>query len=161
LLKSKEWGKADVLTAKLLLIVANREKEGWLDEDSIKIFPCKDLRTIDQLWIHYSDGVFGFSVQTNWVKNLTMSTKSMGLAYWELGKYGYDIAKKFATKNSETNDAEMDRIETKEQNSFIEEFRTKLQSMTLMVHGGYSINMGLSWKPCAKFLEQKLKVCNR
>ncbi|WP_322744292.1 GUN4 domain-containing protein [Planktothrix mougeotii] len=26
-------------------------------------FPCEDLRTIDQLWVEYSNGRFGFSVQ--------------------------------------------------------------------------------------------------
>ncbi|MFM6222650.1 MAG: GUN4 domain-containing protein, partial [Dolichospermum sp.] len=26
-------------------------------------FPCADLRTIDKLWVKYSDGRFGFSVQ--------------------------------------------------------------------------------------------------
>ncbi|MBW4592221.1 MAG: GUN4 domain-containing protein [Brasilonema angustatum HA4187-MV1] len=26
-------------------------------------FPCTDLRTIDQLWVKYSGGRFGFSVQ--------------------------------------------------------------------------------------------------
>ncbi|MFM6254217.1 MAG: GUN4 domain-containing protein, partial [Dolichospermum sp.] len=31
--------------------------------ESIDNFPCADLRTIDQLWVKYSDGRFGFSVQ--------------------------------------------------------------------------------------------------
>ncbi|CCQ59603.1 GUN4 domain-containing protein, partial [Crocosphaera watsonii] len=26
-------------------------------------FPCEDLRIIDQLWVKYSNGQFGFSVQ--------------------------------------------------------------------------------------------------
>ena len=26
-------------------------------------FPCKDLKIIDKLWVHYSQGKFGFSVQ--------------------------------------------------------------------------------------------------
>jgi len=61
LLKAQEWRKADELTAKLMLKVAN--SQGWLDEDSIEIFPCEDLRTIDQLWVHYSNNKFGFSIQ--------------------------------------------------------------------------------------------------
>ncbi|MFN5857107.1 MAG: GUN4 domain-containing protein [Pseudanabaenaceae cyanobacterium] len=63
LLKTKQWRRADELTARLILKVANREKQGWLDEDSTKNFPWKDLRTINQLWVNYSDGKFGFSVQ--------------------------------------------------------------------------------------------------
>jgi HTH-type transcriptional regulator/antitoxin HigA len=31
--------------------------------NSIENFPCDDLRTIDQLWVKYSQGRFGFSVQ--------------------------------------------------------------------------------------------------
>ena len=46
-----------------MLKVAGREEEGWLDSDSIEKFPCEDLRTIDQLWVKYSQGRFGFSVQ--------------------------------------------------------------------------------------------------
>jgi hypothetical protein len=42
---------------------AGRETQGWLDTESIDKFPCEDLRTINQLWLHYSNGKFGFSVQ--------------------------------------------------------------------------------------------------
>ncbi|MFM6307858.1 MAG: GUN4 domain-containing protein, partial [Dolichospermum sp.] len=38
-------------------------REGWLNVESFDNFPCADLRTIDQLWVKYSDGRFGFSVQ--------------------------------------------------------------------------------------------------
>lgn len=40
-----------------------RQEEGWLDVKDIDNFPCEDLRIIDQLWVKYSDGRFGFSVQ--------------------------------------------------------------------------------------------------
>ena len=43
--------------------VMNRQKEGWLRVKNIENFPCQDLRTIDQLWVKYSNGHFGFSVQ--------------------------------------------------------------------------------------------------
>jgi hypothetical protein len=46
-----------------MLKVAGREEEGWLNSESIDKFPCEDLRTIDQLWVKYSNGRFGFSVQ--------------------------------------------------------------------------------------------------
>ncbi len=65
--------------------VANREKEGWLDTEHIKSFPCEDLQTIDQLWMHYSNSKFGFSIQKKlWVE--------CG------GKYDYEVWKKFAEK---------------------------------------------------------------
>jgi eukaryotic-like serine/threonine-protein kinase len=63
LLKAQNWREADKKTARLMLKVANREKEGWLNVESINNFPCADLRTIDQLWVKYSSGRFGFSVQ--------------------------------------------------------------------------------------------------
>jgi len=63
LLKAKEWQNADKLTYRLMLKVANREKEGWLELENIKNFPCEDLLTLDRLWVHYSIGLYGFSVQ--------------------------------------------------------------------------------------------------
>lgn len=63
LLAAGKWQEADEETAKVMVKAAKREKEGWLDENSINNFPCDDLRTIDQLWVKYSHGRFGFSVQ--------------------------------------------------------------------------------------------------
>lgn len=88
LLKAKEWRKADELTAKLMCQVANREKEGWLDKESIKSFPQQDLRTIDQLWMHYSNSKFGFSIQ----KKTWMECGG------EIGKDDCAVVKKFAAK---------------------------------------------------------------
>lgn len=59
----EKWKEADQETLTLMLKVAHREKEGWLDVQSINDIPCIDLRTIDQLWVKYSKGHFGFSVQ--------------------------------------------------------------------------------------------------
>ncbi|MEI2581457.1 serine/threonine-protein kinase [Scytonema sp. PRP1] len=63
LLAVRTWKQADEETRRVMLAVAGREKEGWLDVEHIDIFPCEDLRTIDQLWVKYSNGHFGFSVQ--------------------------------------------------------------------------------------------------
>ncbi|MEA5478376.1 GUN4 domain-containing protein [Pseudanabaena galeata UHCC 0370] len=63
LLKNKQWFEADILTDKLMLKISGREKEGWLYLESIKKFPCKDLLTIDRLWVNSSNGLYGFSVQ--------------------------------------------------------------------------------------------------
>ncbi|WP_353931178.1 serine/threonine-protein kinase [Okeanomitos corallinicola TIOX110] len=62
-LKAGNWKEADEQTRRVMLAVAKREKEGYLDTNSIDNFPCADLRTIDQLWVKYSNGKFGFSVQ--------------------------------------------------------------------------------------------------
>jgi eukaryotic-like serine/threonine-protein kinase len=63
LLASKKWQEADRETAILMLRGAKREEKGWLNRESIEGFPYDDLHTIDQLWVKYSDGHFGFSVQ--------------------------------------------------------------------------------------------------
>ncbi|WP_413173086.1 tetratricopeptide repeat protein [Anabaena azotica] len=63
LLKTGKWMEADEETRRVMLEVAKREEESWLDHDSIDNFPSEDLRTIDYLWVKYSNGKFGFSVQ--------------------------------------------------------------------------------------------------
>ncbi|MBW4509970.1 MAG: GUN4 domain-containing protein [Scytonematopsis contorta HA4267-MV1] len=63
LLAAGEWRLADKETARVMLAVSGREKECWLTAENIDNFPCEDLRTIDQLWVKYSNGRFGFSVQ--------------------------------------------------------------------------------------------------
>ncbi len=62
-LESGNWKAADEETAKMMLVVAGRTSEGWLNTDDINKFPCEDLRIIDHLWVKYSNGRFGFSVQ--------------------------------------------------------------------------------------------------
>jgi hypothetical protein len=69
LLKAGKWREADDETLKVMLKAANRESEGFLISDSVESFPCKDLKTINLLWVNASNGHFGFSVQKNiWEK---------------------------------------------------------------------------------------------
>jgi uncharacterized caspase-like protein len=63
LLATEKWQEADEETAKKMLEVAGKIKERWLIIEDIERFPCEDLRTIDRLWVKYSNGCFGFSVQ--------------------------------------------------------------------------------------------------
>jgi len=63
LLKGQQWREADEETRNVMLKYAGREQEGWLDSEHIQNFPCADLRTINALWVKYSNGRFGFSVQ--------------------------------------------------------------------------------------------------
>ncbi|BAZ26100.1 hypothetical protein NIES4073_70060 [Kalymmatonema gypsitolerans NIES-4073] len=62
-LAAGQWKEADEETHKVMLEVAGREKQGYLEVEDIQQFPCEDLRIIDQLWVQYSNGRFGFSVQ--------------------------------------------------------------------------------------------------
>jgi hypothetical protein len=64
LLAQGKWKEADGETQNVMLKVAGREKDGsGLRIEDIDKFPCTDLRTIDTLWVKYSKGRFGFSVQ--------------------------------------------------------------------------------------------------
>ncbi|WP_407657054.1 GUN4 domain-containing protein [Mastigocoleus testarum] len=63
LLKAEQWKEADRETLAVMLKAADREKQGWFNNESIDNFPCNDLRTINQLWIQNSNRRFGFSVQ--------------------------------------------------------------------------------------------------
>ena len=62
-LKAKQWKEADQESTRLMLKIANREKEGWFDTNSIETFPCDFLSTIDRLWVDNSNGKFGLSIQ--------------------------------------------------------------------------------------------------
>jgi serine/threonine protein kinase len=63
LLQAQDFKEADLETEKIMLAVAKREKEGWLRIEDAEKFPCDKLRSIDQLWLQYSGGKFGISVQ--------------------------------------------------------------------------------------------------
>ncbi|MBD2139094.1 GUN4 domain-containing protein [Anabaena sp. FACHB-1237] len=90
-LKGGKWKEADEETRRVMLAVAKREKEGWLDDEHIynfpDNFPCADLRTIDQLWVKYSNGRFGFSVQKRIYQGLGGTRE-----------YNWDIWQKFFDK---------------------------------------------------------------
>ncbi|MCC3529635.1 MAG: GUN4 domain-containing protein [Microcoleus sp. PH2017_22_RUC_O_B] len=75
LLAAKKWQEADYETGKMMLKVASREEEGWLEPEHLEKFPCEDLRTIDQLWVKYSNGRFGFSVQKRIYQSLGGTSK--------------------------------------------------------------------------------------
>ncbi|KAM3115525.1 protein kinase domain-containing protein [Phormidesmis sp. 146-33] len=61
LLAVGNWGEADKKTLSIMLKIAGRDY--WLRRKDIEMFPSQDLLVIDHLWIKYSDGRFGFSVQ--------------------------------------------------------------------------------------------------
>ena len=81
-MKATNWKEADEETANKMLEVAGRTKEGWLREEDIDNFPCEDLQTIDQLWVKYSNGRFGFSVQKRIYQSLR-GTRSYDSKVWE------------------------------------------------------------------------------
>ncbi|NET46146.1 GUN4 domain-containing protein [Okeania sp. SIO2B3] len=87
-LANGEWKEADMETSRCMLKVAELEEQGYLDVKDIENFPCTDLRTIDQLWVKYSDGKFSFSVQKKIYQSLGR-TKEYNQQIWE--KFGEKV----------------------------------------------------------------------
>lgn len=69
LLKSQSWQEADVLTLSLMKTILPFDQTQNNVGDMSK-FPCADLQTINQLWVTFSQGHFGFSVQKEIWENL-------------------------------------------------------------------------------------------
>lgn len=82
LLKAGEWLEADMETARRMLEAARREVEAWLEIADIDNFPGEDLRILDQLWLNYSKGRFGFSVQAQIYRSLG-GTRNYDEKIWE------------------------------------------------------------------------------
>ena len=83
LLAAGKWKEADKETARVMIKMAGREQQGCLNDSSIiDKFPCEDLRTIDQLWVKYSNGRFGFSVQKRIYQSLGGS-REYDIKIWE------------------------------------------------------------------------------
>ncbi len=62
-LTAGKWKEADEETADVMLQVMGQDSWWLVTTSDIDNFPCDDLLTIDKLWVHYSKGKFGFSVQ--------------------------------------------------------------------------------------------------
>ncbi|MEG4444859.1 GUN4 domain-containing protein [Microcoleus sp. AT9_B5] len=64
LLAEGKWREADEETSQMILRVAKYDaKESYITPQIPQHTPCEDICTIDRLWLKYSNGRFGFSVQ--------------------------------------------------------------------------------------------------
>ena len=57
------WEEADMETNHIVLSKASRLQDGFLNKTSIDFYSSNFLREIDDLWLQYSKGRFGFSIQ--------------------------------------------------------------------------------------------------
>lgn len=71
LLAAKNWKEADRETYRVMIQAVGKKDGDWFTSDELLNFLCTDLRTIDRLWVKYSNGHFGFSVQ----KEIYLSVK--------------------------------------------------------------------------------------
>lgn len=82
LLVNKKWKEADRETENVMLRATHREQEGWLNIKDVEIFPAQDLCTIDELWVKYTDGRFGFSVQQQIWRHIEETEKGFSSENW-------------------------------------------------------------------------------
>jgi hypothetical protein len=89
LLKIGKFKEADAETKRLLLELAGREREGWLLVEDAKGISPQALATIDRLWVKYSNGRFGFSVQRDiWHQLGCKSADNMQIQTTSENKFG-------------------------------------------------------------------------
>ncbi|MEH2268802.1 MAG: GUN4 domain-containing protein [Nostoc sp.] len=91
LLAAKKWKEADEETAKVMLRASGKELLGYLSKDDIKSLPTEVLHTINQLWVQYSGGRFGFSVQRSIYLQASKNYDRLGdrLGWKKQGKWLY------------------------------------------------------------------------
>jgi eukaryotic-like serine/threonine-protein kinase len=87
LLAENKWKEADQETDKKILEVIGK-KWSEVTSDDFKNFSKEDLQIMDQLWVKYSQGLFGFSVQKQIYINCGGTP----------GVYDWDTYKRFAEK---------------------------------------------------------------
>lgn len=99
LLKAHKWKEADEETYLVMIKAVGKNEGNWFSSDELLNFPCTDLRTIDTLWVKYSNGYFGFSVQKRIY--LTVGGKPDG-------KYNGVVFLKFSNRIGWTNKVDID-----------------------------------------------------
>ncbi|MDJ1182357.1 GUN4 domain-containing protein [Roseofilum casamattae] len=87
-LSNGEWQKADEETTRLMLQLGDNENKGYLNGNDLRKFPREELRAIDELWVKYSNGQFGFSVQ----KQIWLDLGG------KLGEYNFETFKKLGDR---------------------------------------------------------------
>ncbi|MEH2005466.1 GUN4 domain-containing protein, partial [Nostoc sp.] len=80
LLQARKWKEADLETAKIIYVISHKELPetspyrtyliNYFCSEHIKVLPRKDLNNINKLWLKYSNGRFGFSIQKRIWKRL-------------------------------------------------------------------------------------------
>lgn len=82
LLTQQNYAAADQETWNLILKITGMTTQGALNIQVIQNFPLQDLNTLDLLWIEFSGGHFGFSVQKQIYQRLGGAQK-LDYAVWQ------------------------------------------------------------------------------
>ncbi|MEH2102830.1 MAG: GUN4 domain-containing protein [Nostoc sp.] len=153
LLAVGNWKNADYETYLVMLQAVGREENDFIRNKELLNFPCTDLRTIDSLWVKYSNGRFGFSVQ----KKIYLSVGGK-----PDGKYYREAWPKFG-----------DHIGWRVSNSWISYKKVTFNTSAPVGHlpilslvfgfaelEGTSTSLGGTLFPVYSFLAQRLVKCN-
>ncbi|MGG6268631.1 caspase, EACC1-associated type [Leptolyngbya sp. AN03gr2] len=62
-LSKGQWKEADDETYRLMITAVGKEEGDWFAREELLSFPCEVLKAINGLWVKYSNGHFGFSIQ--------------------------------------------------------------------------------------------------
>jgi hypothetical protein len=73
------WREANAETRRIILQAANREKDGWLNEQETRDFDNEILLKLDVFWRQYSNDRFGFSVQKRLLRDCGQDAVSFGI----------------------------------------------------------------------------------
>lgn len=76
-LANRKWKEANEETRKTMLKAVGKEDQTLLLRQDIQKFPCNVLDKINQLWVEYSNGHFGFSVQKQIYQNVGLDYKAL------------------------------------------------------------------------------------
>ncbi|MGB3308946.1 MAG: GUN4 domain-containing protein [Nodosilinea sp.] len=89
--RNGQWEEADNETYRLMITALGKEEGQYFELDDLLDFPCEELLAIDELWVQYSQGKFGFSVQ----KEIYLSKEVGGIAD---GKYYEEAFERFGNR---------------------------------------------------------------
>ena len=73
-LRAGNWKEADIETYEVML----EATQDNFTQESIKSFPCNDLKIVNSLWLKYSNDRFGFGIQNQQYQNSGKSINSLG-----------------------------------------------------------------------------------
>ncbi|OHY32637.1 GUN4 domain-containing protein [Cylindrospermopsis raciborskii] len=92
LLRDEEFREANSETHKVILRIAKLKKSSSLRIEDAEKLPCTELRTIDKLWLKYSRGKFGISVQQEIYQSLA------GKYFYKAKHYSPEVYNYFADR---------------------------------------------------------------
>ncbi|MBP0027855.1 GUN4 domain-containing protein [Roseofilum sp. Guam] len=85
LFRNGRWEEAHEETCLHLVKVAQKRSLGSIPQDDWKTISSEDLQIIERLWLKYSHGKFGFSLQSQFYKQVGGNLESRDVVFQDLG----------------------------------------------------------------------------